>query len=252
MALERVEGLIADARARGDSADSLEILRASALLRLGLAAEAEAVLAPLAARYPGAGRVQLDHAFALFLLRRDEEARSILRRVGRATISRKPVRRNIEDLLAEIRARAKLRVDLDVSLWHDTNVNNAPEIETIGIPFGGSTLAAPAGPATRRRRGCCARARTCSGGANSCRTTHASRCTRRADSLDPRRSAPRNTAGQQYACAGRSAAMAMCCRWGASGGRATSAWMIGAERHWWGGGGDSPRRFGQVSPHGNV
>ena len=140
VALERVESLIADARARGDSADSLEILRASALLRLGLAADAEAVLAPLAARYPEAGRIQLDHAFALFLLRRDEEARSILRRVGARDDLPKPVRRNIEDLLAEIRARAKLRVDLDVSLWHDTNVNNAPEIETIGIPFGGSTL----------------------------------------------------------------------------------------------------------------
>ena len=139
-ALERVEGLIEDARARGESADSLEILRASALLRLGLPAAAEAVLAPLAAHYPGAGRVQLDHAFALFLLRRDEEARSILRRVGARDDLPKPVRRNVEDLLAEIRARATLRVDLDVSLWHDTNVNNAPEVATVGIPFGDSTL----------------------------------------------------------------------------------------------------------------
>ena len=139
-ALVRLESLIADAEARGESADALQILRAGAFLRLGRPAAAETVLAPLATRYPDAGRIQLDHAFALFLLQRDEEARTILLRVGAQEDLPKPVQRNIEDLLAEIRARARFRLDLDVSLWHDTNVNNAPEIETVGVAFAGSTL----------------------------------------------------------------------------------------------------------------
>ena len=46
----------------------------------------------------------------------------------------------MEGFLAQILARQRLRVDLDLGLWYDGNVNNAAEVGTVAIPAFGNLV----------------------------------------------------------------------------------------------------------------
>ena len=50
------------------------------------------------------------------------------------------LRRKVEGFLGGILARQRLRVDLDLGLWYDGNVNNAAEVGTVAIPAFGSLV----------------------------------------------------------------------------------------------------------------
>ena len=76
----------------------------------------------------------------LFRLGRDDEAREIFLAVRRKPDLPATVRRNVEDYLERIRSRDPLHIGLDFGLWHDRNINNASEAETVEIPVFGTRL----------------------------------------------------------------------------------------------------------------
>ena len=155
-ALERADGWIA----RGESKKGLALLRellpvaqaygadttpvrflmAQALMRLRRHEEAALILGQLVAEQPSIDRFVLDYAAALFALGRDDDARTVFRQMRSERDLPPVVRRNVERFLERIRARQTLRVDFDFGLWHDDNVNNAPERETVEVPVFGKTL----------------------------------------------------------------------------------------------------------------
>ena len=111
---------------------------AQALLAGGRFAQAERVLARIAEERPDNLRVRLDRAWALFALGRRDEAGALFREVRRQPDLPADTRRKVEGFLADILARQRLRVDLDLGFWYDGNVNNAAEVDTVHIPaFGG-------------------------------------------------------------------------------------------------------------------
>ena len=107
---------------------------AQALMAGGRYAQAEQVLARLAREQPDNLRVRLDRAAALFALGRDDEAGQLFREARRAPDLPPAVKRRVEGFLGSILARQRLRVDFDLGLWHDRNVNNAAEVGTLTIP----------------------------------------------------------------------------------------------------------------------
>lgn len=111
---------------------------AQALMAGGRLAQAERVLARLAEERPDNLRVRLDRAAVLFALGRDDEAGALFREVRRRADLPPDARRRVEGLLARILARQRLRVDLDLGLWYDGNVNNAAEADTVAIPAFGN------------------------------------------------------------------------------------------------------------------
>ena len=123
-----------------DGVDTTEIRywAARALLAGGHYAQAAVLLAQLTDERPHVDRFRLDYAAVLFALARDDEAESILRDIRRNKELPPPVQRKVENVLERIRARQRLRIDWDMGLWRDDNVNNAPELEALEIPaFGG-------------------------------------------------------------------------------------------------------------------
>ena len=109
-------------------------------MRAGRFEQAEPILRWILRTNPELVRAQLDHALVLFQLGRDDEAKKIF-----LSIRHKPdlpfaVRRNVEDFLERIRARAPFQLGFDFGLWRDENVNNASEAETVDIPVFGTTL----------------------------------------------------------------------------------------------------------------
>ncbi|MDE0176510.1 MAG: surface lipoprotein assembly modifier [Defluviicoccus sp.] len=114
--------------------------QAQELMRAGRFAEAEPILRWILRTRPDLPRVQLDHALVLFRLGRDDEARELFLKVRRRPDLPAAVQRNVEDFLERIRARDPLHIGLDFGLWHDRNVNNASEAETVEIPVFGTRL----------------------------------------------------------------------------------------------------------------
>ena len=162
-AQQRIEGALrtADAwMARGESAKALALLRevlpfaeahgadttpvrfltAQALMRLRRNEEAALILAELVAEQPAVDRFVLDYAAVLFELGLDEDARAVFRQVRSERELPPVVRRNVERFLERIHARQPLRIDFDLGFWHDDNVNNAPERETVEVPIFGAPL----------------------------------------------------------------------------------------------------------------
>ncbi len=160
---QRIEGALRSADAwiaRGESAKALALLRevlpfaeahgadttpvrflmAQALMRLRRNEEAALVLAGLVAEHPAVDRFVLDYAAVLFELGRDDDARAVFREVRSERELPPAVRRNVERFLERIRARQPLRIDFDLGFWHDNNVNNAPERETVEVPVFGVPL----------------------------------------------------------------------------------------------------------------
>ena len=111
---------------------------AQALMAGGRFAQAEQVLARLAEERPDNLRVRLDRAAVLFVLGRDDEAGALFREVRRAPDLPPDTRDTVEGFLARILDRQRLRIDLDLGLWHDGNVNNAAEVGTVTIPAFGN------------------------------------------------------------------------------------------------------------------
>ena len=111
---------------------------AQALMAGGRLAQAERVLARLAEERPDNLRVRLDRAAVLFALGRDDEAGALFREARRRPELPPEGRRKAENFLAAILARQRLRVDLDLGLWYDGNVNNAAEVGTVQIPAFGN------------------------------------------------------------------------------------------------------------------
>ena len=112
----------------------IRFMAAQALLKMGRPREAAAILGQLASEHPELDRVQLDYAASLFAIGRDEEAGDLFRDMWRKEDLPPAVRRNVERFLEQLRARRRLQVDLDVGLWSDDNVNNAPERDTVEVP----------------------------------------------------------------------------------------------------------------------
>ena len=134
------EALADAARTAPRAADTAAVRFAAAqsLIASGRYARAARLLGRLARERPDLDRVQLDYAAVLFVLGRDGEAEEIFRAVRRREGLPEPVRRNVEAFLERIRARKSMRIDLDLGLWRDGNVNGASEYETVEIPiFGG-------------------------------------------------------------------------------------------------------------------
>ena len=113
---------------------------AQALMAGGRYAQAEQVLARLAGERPDNLRVRLDRAAALFELGRHDEAGELFRAVRRAPELPPDVRRQVEGFLGRILERQRLRVDLDLGLWYDGNINGAPETDTVAIPAFGNLV----------------------------------------------------------------------------------------------------------------
>ena len=113
---------------------------AQALLAGGRFAQAERVLARIAEERPDNLRVRLDRALALFALGRYDEAGALFREVRRQPDLPADARRKVEEFLSDILARQRLRVDLDLGLWYDGNVNNAPEVDTVQFPVFGNLV----------------------------------------------------------------------------------------------------------------
>ncbi|MCY4420227.1 MAG: porin family protein [Gammaproteobacteria bacterium] len=111
---------------------------AQALLEGGRFSQAEQVLSRLAEEHPDNLRVRLDWALALFALGRDDEAKALFRDARRQANLPPDARRKVEGILGDMLERKRLRIDLDLGLWYDDNVNNASEVDTVQIPaFGG-------------------------------------------------------------------------------------------------------------------
>ena len=113
---------------------------AQEMMRAGHLQEAAGVLRSILEKRPELVRVQLDYALILFRLGRDEEARELFLAIRRKPDLPAAVRRNVEDFLQRIRNRDPLQVGFDFGLWRDSNINNAPETETVDVPIFGTTL----------------------------------------------------------------------------------------------------------------
>ena len=113
---------------------------AQALMAGGRFAQAEQVLARIAEERPGNLRVRLDRAWALMALGRRDEAGALFRELRRRPDLPADARRKAEGFLSGILARQRLRVDLDLGLWYDGNVNNAAEVETVQFPAFGNLI----------------------------------------------------------------------------------------------------------------
>ena len=113
---------------------------AQALMAGGRLVQAELVLARLAEERPDNLRVRLDRASVLFALGRDDEAGELFRAVRRAPDLPADARRQVEGFLGRILHRQRLRVDLDLGLWYDGNINGAPEADTVAIPAFGNLV----------------------------------------------------------------------------------------------------------------
>ena len=127
------------AKAEGDiDTTNIRFLAAQALLKMGRPAHAAVLLGQLAAQRPELDRVRLDYAATLFTLGHDEQAETIFRDLKRKESLPAPVRRNVEGFLERIRARQRFQVNFDFGFWRDSNVNHAPEQDTVQVPiFGG-------------------------------------------------------------------------------------------------------------------
>ncbi len=137
-ALTLLHHAVRAARAVGADTTVLRFLAAQAYLKMRRFGAAEAVLRRLAEEHPDIDRFRLDHAAALYALGRDDEAGAMFWTLRRRENLPPTVRRNVEKYLERIRSRQRWRVDLDLGAWHDNNVNNAPERETVEVPlFGG-------------------------------------------------------------------------------------------------------------------
>ena len=105
---------------------------------MGRTAHAAVILGQLAVERPELDRVRLDYASALFTLGHDEHAENIFRELRGKENLPAPVRRNVEGFLERIRARQRFQVNFDFGFWRDSNVNHAPEQDTVQVPiFGG-------------------------------------------------------------------------------------------------------------------
>ena len=114
---------------------------AQALMAGGRLAQAERVLARIAEERPDNLRVRLDRALMLIALGRRDEAGALFRELRRRPDLPADARRKVEGFLTDILARQRLRVDLDLGLWYDDNVNNAAEVDTVQYPvFGNLTF----------------------------------------------------------------------------------------------------------------
>ena len=117
---------------------NIRFLAAQALLKMGRTAHAAVILGQLAVERPELNRVRLDYASALFTLGHDEHAETIFRELRHKEDLPAPVRRNVEGFLERIRARQRFQVNFDFGFWRDSNVNHAPEQDTVQVPiFGG-------------------------------------------------------------------------------------------------------------------
>ena len=132
--------LLPVAQAHGADTTPVRFLMAQALMRLRRHEEAALILGQLVAEQPSINRFVLDYAAALFALGRDDDAKAVFRNMRSERDLPPVVQRNVERFLERIRARQTLRVDFDFGLWHDDNVNNAPERETVEVPVFGRTL----------------------------------------------------------------------------------------------------------------
>ena len=129
------------AQAGGADTTAIRFMAAQALLKMRHHAEAAVILGRLAEERPKIVRFRLDYARALFALRHDEEADTVFRNLRREYDLPLVVRRNVERFLERIRARQRLKTDLDLIFWHDSNVNNAPERASVEVPvLGGRTI----------------------------------------------------------------------------------------------------------------
>ena len=135
-ALAALRRAMRSARAEGgvDTTD-IRFMAAQALLAMRRYGPAAAILGRLAEERPETHRIRLDYAAALFALGRDDEAEALFREVWRREDLPPAVRRNVERFLEDLRARQRLQIDFDAGLWSDDNVNNAPEIETVEVPW---------------------------------------------------------------------------------------------------------------------
>ena len=111
---------------------------AQALMAGGRLAQAERVLARLEEEQPDNLRVRLDRAAVLFALGRDDDSEALFREARHQPDLPPEGRRKVEEFLAAILARQRLRVDVDLGLWYDGNVNNAAEVGTVTIPAFGN------------------------------------------------------------------------------------------------------------------
>lgn len=82
----------------------------------------------------GPVRTRLERAAALFALARDDEAGTLFRDLRRAPNRPPSVRRKVDGFLGSIFGRRRLRVNLDLGLWYEGNVNNAAEMGAVAIP----------------------------------------------------------------------------------------------------------------------
>ena len=112
----------------------IRYMAARALLAGGHYAQAAQLLGRLAEDRPDLDGVQLDYATVLFTLGRDDEADTVFRDIRRKKKLPPLVQRDVEKFLERIRARQRWRIDFHLGFWHDDNVNNAPESETVAIP----------------------------------------------------------------------------------------------------------------------
>ena len=120
-------------RSKADTTNVL-ILLSQVLLRMNQLAVATQVLGVVAARRPQVDRIQLDYAVLLFALGKDDAARAVLFDLRRRQSLSDTQRRNVENILEQIRDRQSVKWEFDVGFWRDDNVNNAPEDETAPIP----------------------------------------------------------------------------------------------------------------------
>ena len=127
------------AKAEGDiDTTNIRFLAAQALLKMGRPAHAAVILGQLAVERPELDRVRLDYASTLFTLGHDEHAGNIFRELRGKENLPAPVRRNVEGFLERIRARQRFQVNFDFGFWRDSNVNHAPEQDSVEVPiFGG-------------------------------------------------------------------------------------------------------------------
>ena len=131
----------------------IRYMAARALLAGGHYAQAAQLLGRLAEDRPDLDGVQLDYATVLFTLGRDDEADTVFRDIRRKKKLPPLVQRDVEKFLERIRLRQRWRIDFDLGFWHDDNVNNAPESETVAIPaFGGFRFALDQQPGPRLGR----------------------------------------------------------------------------------------------------
>ena len=138
-AFELLRRIMQAARAEGDiDTTNIRFLAAQALLKMGRTAHAAVILGQLAVERPELDRVRLDYASTLFTLGHDEHAGNIFRELRGKEDLPAPVRRNVEGFLERIRARQRFQVNFDFGFWRDSNVNHAPEQDTVQVPvFGG-------------------------------------------------------------------------------------------------------------------